>query len=104
MGFIGKISYSLYLWHWPIIVLFKSSYPVGSSSIFSHTLTLIPIIVLVSILSYEFIENPFRKNNSKFVFFALLIVMFSIGATSLYINKNADNFEDKLSSSEMKKF
>jgi peptidoglycan/LPS O-acetylase OafA/YrhL len=34
--YIGKISYPLYLWHWPLLVFSKLFYPKGSKSIFSN--------------------------------------------------------------------
>lgn len=54
--FIGRISYSLYLWHWGILSLCK--WTIGISS-----LTILPILFLIfafSLLSYIFIESPLR--------------------------------------------
>lgn len=31
--FVGKISYPLYLWHWPLLVFSRILYPEGSDSI-----------------------------------------------------------------------
>jgi peptidoglycan/LPS O-acetylase OafA/YrhL len=32
---VGKISYSLYLWHWPLLVFSRILYPEGSKSIYA---------------------------------------------------------------------
>lgn len=54
--YAGMISYSLYLWHWPIIVLGQQTLGVeGISSLF-----LLPIILSFSLLSYYGIERPLR--------------------------------------------
>jgi len=58
--FIGLISYSLYLWHWPLILLYKSYYLVNELSL-TEALTLLLISVSLSYLSWKFVENPFRK-------------------------------------------
>jgi peptidoglycan/LPS O-acetylase OafA/YrhL len=71
--FIGLISYSLYLWHWPIIVLQQMGVFIGASAITSQRLAaLLPqhrldmiVEVLLSmvfgILSWRFVERPFRS-------------------------------------------
>jgi peptidoglycan/LPS O-acetylase OafA/YrhL len=57
--FIGLISYSLYLWHWPVIVYTKIwSIKEPSDSVVA--LMVVAIFVL-SVLSWKFIESPFRK-------------------------------------------
>lgn len=55
---LGLLSYSLYLWHWPIFVLaaFHSSKPLEP---FTHAI-LIAISVLMAYLSWKFIETPVR--------------------------------------------
>lgn len=55
--FIGRISYSLYLWHWPIIVLFR--WTVGIDSIFEYLLVL-SLTFFLATGSYYFVESPFR--------------------------------------------
>jgi len=60
--FIGKLSYSLYLWHWPVI-LFGMSY-VGTQSTWTFCL-LIAITFCLSITTYFLIERPFRRPTSS---------------------------------------
>lgn len=56
--FVGQISYSVYLWHWPMIAF--SNY----WNLFElHPLTRIavPVLaILIGVLSWRFIETPFR--------------------------------------------
>lgn len=55
MLFMGKISYSLYLWHWPVFVLFR--WTVGLDDVVCQLVALI-VTLLLSIFSYYFIERP----------------------------------------------
>lgn len=60
--YIGKISYPLYLWHWPVLsflVILESGNPSLQMRLFS-----IIFILIASIFTYHFIENPFRFNLS----------------------------------------
>ena len=56
--YLGRISYSLYLIHWPVLVLVGSLMPTGSWLRY-------PISILatmgLSMASYHFVETPFRK-------------------------------------------
>jgi peptidoglycan/LPS O-acetylase OafA/YrhL len=58
--FVGKISFSLYLWHWPILVLYRH-YGTGHMPEFDHKLLLLLISLLLSVLTWRYIEQPFRK-------------------------------------------
>lgn len=62
--YIGKISYSLYLWHWPFIVLAKHT--VGTSPLM--IVLCLGMTILFAIASYHFIEQPFRTAKIKQVF------------------------------------
>ncbi len=55
----GRISYSLYLWHWPIFVLAAALTFSGTLST-SATLGLLGFAVLVSWLSQKWIESPLQ--------------------------------------------
>jgi len=52
--FIGKISYSLYLWHWPVIVLLR--WTVGIDTLFLQGIAGI-LIVTLTLISYFIIEK-----------------------------------------------
>ena len=58
--FIGKMSYSLYLWHFPIIVLTTPVSEIGNPNLFYVTLRII-LTVIAATLSYLFVETPIRK-------------------------------------------
>ena len=66
--FIGLISYSLYLWHWPIIVFQQNHsflFSGFSSSVGKGLLVLTSLAV--GALSWRFIERPFRQGGLKAV-------------------------------------
>lgn len=71
--YIGKLSYSFYLWHWPVIVFVK---------VLGYPYWLILLFLPFSILSYHYIENPLRKKGSVstiiilWVFVSMLSVAF----------------------------
>ncbi len=56
--FIGKISYSLYLWHWPLIVFGR--YYIIREPTTGDALLWLSTSIAISTLSWKFIENPFR--------------------------------------------
>jgi len=56
---IGKRSYSLYLWHWPIYVLLR--WTCGLNTPIQYGAALLLSLIL-SMLSYRFIEQPLRHN------------------------------------------
>ncbi|MFT5731336.1 MAG: peptidoglycan/LPS O-acetylase OafA/YrhL [Desulforhopalus sp.] len=58
--YIGKISYSLYLYHWPVIIFWKLYSNVDEISLLS-SFTIILISLALSTLSYLFVEQPVRK-------------------------------------------
>jgi len=72
-AFIGLISYSLYLWHWPVIVFQGMGVLIGASAIGSYHLSAllstrhfdmlveIALSLLLAVLSWRFIERPFRS-------------------------------------------
>ena len=58
MRVVGDWSYSIYLWHWPALVIAGSVWhPISGAS----GLVVLAGAVAVSGLSYHFVENPFRR-------------------------------------------
>jgi peptidoglycan/LPS O-acetylase OafA/YrhL len=57
--FVGLISYSVYLWHWPILVFYRlwRIEPLTQVEVFG----LIAASVLLAILSWWLVELPFRR-------------------------------------------
>jgi len=58
MVFLGRMSYSLYLWHWPIFCLVD--YQLYSASPIVRLLLKITLSAFASTLCYAFIESPGR--------------------------------------------
>jgi len=56
---LGDISFSLYLVHWPIIVFLYSQ---GVQPGIMKQMTVLLLSLFLAVLSYKFIENPFRFN------------------------------------------
>lgn len=55
--FVGKISYSLYLWHWGVLCI--SRWTVG---IYWWTIPIqLALIVMMALLSYKYVESPLRR-------------------------------------------
>ena len=55
--YFGKISYSLYLWHWGIFVLMR--WTIGLSY-WWHYLIGVTLTVIAAAISYKFVETPIR--------------------------------------------
>ena len=61
---VGRRSYSLYLWHWPILII--AAERVGKISLtFEQNLPLLGLALVLSIASYALVENPFRHLRTR---------------------------------------
>lgn len=57
--FVGLISYSLYLWHWPLIVFLR--YYLNRELDLFEAVVVVAASFAVAVLSYRIIEAPFRR-------------------------------------------
>jgi hypothetical protein len=73
--FIGRISYSLYLWHWPLIVL---SANLGIQLHFFPVLVIILLSVALAYISFRYVESI--KMRSVVPIFAVLAVLVTVSA------------------------
>jgi peptidoglycan/LPS O-acetylase OafA/YrhL len=74
--FVGLISYSLYLWHWPVLLIYRMGLidlnselvrrfgSVLSAGRFEHIVVLL-ISFGLAVLSWRFVERPFRKGRLR---------------------------------------
>lgn len=101
MVFMGLISYSLYLWHWPIFLFGRQLWSETLS--FSQILILIFTAMIISVLSWRYIETPFRnlllKSNRK-LFSLTAFAMLLFFGVSLFLQSN-NGLEGRLSSEEL---
>jgi peptidoglycan/LPS O-acetylase OafA/YrhL len=81
-GYVGNLSYSLYLWHFPVITfatLFLAEAP--------RRLTVVVLVVtaLLSMASYHFIENPirFQKGAQRVVRPLATLLVITVVATTV---------------------
>lgn len=59
--FVGLISYSLYLWHWPMLVF--SKYSTLEPLALSHRVLVLLASVALAAASWRLVETPFRKRS-----------------------------------------
>ena len=59
MRFVGNISYSLYLWHWPLLIL-PEAYLVRDLGLVERLLALL-VATALAWLSYRWVERPFHR-------------------------------------------
>ena len=90
---IGKISYPLYLWHWPILVLARIHY--GRNPLGQTRLLLIALAFLLAWLTTKFIEKPIRFGPRRVrTIFVLSSVLLLTGIASFVVSMN-DGFPER---------
>ena len=75
--FVGDLSYSIYLWHYPVIILFSG----GKKAAWYIIIIEIILTFVLSYLTYRFIETPIRNG--------------IIGDTFKLMNKNPESRKEK---------
>jgi peptidoglycan/LPS O-acetylase OafA/YrhL len=61
--YVGAISYSLYLWHWPVIVFWRTM--TGNALDVFEMVLLFAISFALAALSTAFVERPFRSKRAR---------------------------------------
>ena len=86
--FAGKISYSLYLWHWPVIVLFKHT--AGLQGYFALVAV---IMISLAVFSYYAVENFFRTITwDRPLVAGFILLMLTIPSTKPFLTKSHHQF------------
>lgn len=75
---VGLISYPLYLWHWPLFSFARIAE--GEAPSISMRLLLIALAILLSYLTYQFVEGYFRSQTRlKLKLSTLIFLMLGLG-------------------------
>ena len=85
MRWIGLISYSLYLWHWPMLAYLRIATHGDPRP--AAIATTVVASVLAAFASWQFIERPFRRRllASKSIVVRYIVIMFIVAALSAAI-------------------
>ena len=83
--FVGLISYTWYLWHWPPLA-FSRIILGGDIPGFGARIILIFVGLLIAIISYFFVENPIRKMKATLrLSISLSVILFFVFASGTTI-------------------
>ncbi len=85
---VGRISYSLYLWHWPILIIAADEAGKTSLSFRQNVIWLLLALVL-SVVTYRLVENPIRHigaSPKKSVVIGLGAVVVTVALLSVAIS------------------
>jgi peptidoglycan/LPS O-acetylase OafA/YrhL len=78
----GDMSYSLYLWHWPLVVFAKQYVAIYDRSLeIPELVALLVVTYLLAYASWRFIESPVRKNKEFWTGKVILISAFVTAAS-----------------------
>lgn len=64
--YFGDISYSLYLWHWPVTIYFTVTY--SADLYWEYKLAVIVISIALAMVTYHALENPLRHKLKEATF------------------------------------
>ncbi|MEH6628712.1 MAG: acyltransferase family protein [Motiliproteus sp.] len=81
---IGLISYSLYLWHYPVFAFARVAF--GDLSLYQKMVCIFLSLIL-SLVSFRFVEKPFRENKcpsvNKWLMVSLVFPLFFVSGFSV---------------------
>ncbi len=82
--YIGVLSYSLYLWHWPLLVLLRWTYGMQGIALWAYPV----VLVAIASASYHWIENPARRRGTRLrtrTVLAMGIAAMGLSASGAYL-------------------
>ncbi|MGW4485553.1 acyltransferase family protein [Amycolatopsis sp. NPDC004368] len=98
LGYLGNLSFSLYLWHWPVLVFYLVVRDRSAVGLLGGAVV-IGVSFVLSIVTYHFIENPIRLSKIgtvkrwgayRFGVLALAPVLIAAGGWGVYTTAEAN--------------
>ncbi|WP_281637492.1 acyltransferase family protein [Flavobacterium marginilacus] len=93
--YVGELSYSLYLWHWPIMALLRYS---NDQYLFTiqEMLGITLLTIVFAWLSYKYVESYFRNTDNKafvknFLPVSILLILLSVLFPKIAVFKKLPN-------------
>jgi peptidoglycan/LPS O-acetylase OafA/YrhL len=96
--YIGKISYSLYLWHWPVFVLGAAVLPLGWYGSPAATMVRLAASAALASISYHLVEAPVRGRiewrgvRLSAAIAAMAVVIVAVGSLGMFANGYPQRF------------
>ncbi|MFN0199238.1 MAG: acyltransferase family protein, partial [Planctomycetaceae bacterium] len=87
--YIGKISYALYLWHWPILCLHRTGFIQEQYGL--NVVAMVPLIIVCAMASYHLIEVPVRRQKRAIV--PICLALAGSVAFSAYLYREDHSYE-----------
>ncbi len=95
---VGALSYSLYLWHWPILAIIR--YYTGSEALsMFETLSFVFLTLLLSMASFYWVESRFYRNrqaqnainksNLPTIIFSVALTLLTVGSITITSHLNS---------------
>ncbi len=103
--FLGKLSFSIYIWHWIILYFIKKFF---NFNLFNSLLGLI-IIIIISYITYNYWEIKFRvsllnkRYLQKFIFLFSVLFITNLISTTPISQLRFEGLKQKLSNYELRK-
>ena len=99
LAFLGLISYSLYLWHWPLIVFAQyAGLPWTATTLALGS----GLLLILSILSWKYVETPFRdpasplKRNAAPILISGLCLLAATSSAVIYYRGLPTRFQPEV--------
>ena len=101
MQYIGDISYSLYLWHWPVFVLIYSFSAINQVALLT-TIMGVVVCTLLAHFTYTKVENPLRRANISKINVLGYAVLFTFIGFSILFGIRAFSIQNSTSPIQLK--
>ena len=83
LRYVGAISYSLYLWHFPVFAFWRIAYSESFQGV--GKFIAVVLVFILSIVTYHFVEQPFRHRKRWPIWKFSIIATAIVGAIAVFL-------------------